>query len=173
MRGIFLVLLSLFIPLSGAAAGDITVSRVQGDVQMRAGVQETWQGVKKGEKLKPHDSMMTGKNSTAVLLVTTVEGEDPVKINLPPNVILDLSDIRTLTRDELILKLKRELNVTSIVVTHDMHSAFKVADRIVMLHEGKFIFDGTPEEIERTDQPLIRQFVSGEIGEQERAQLEQ
>jgi phospholipid/cholesterol/gamma-HCH transport system ATP-binding protein len=100
-------------------------------------------------------------------------------IALGPRVIVydepttGLDPIRSDVINELIRKLKRELNVTSIVVTHDMHSAFKVADRIVMLHEGKFIFDGTPDEIERTDQPLIRQFVSGEIGEQERAQLEQ
>ncbi len=55
-----------------------------------------------------------------------------------------LLSIRSDVINELILKLQRELKVTSIIVTHDMQSAFKVADRIVMLHEGKVIFDGTP-----------------------------
>src|SRR4029450_273729 len=58
-----------------------------------------------------------------------------------------LDPIRSDVINELIIKLQRELKVTSIVVTHDMNSAFKVADRIVMLHEGKIVFDGTPEDI--------------------------
>ena len=65
------------------------------------------------------------------------------------------------------LKLQRQLRVTSVVVTHDMHSAFKVADRIVMLHEGKLIFDGTPEKMRASQDPVIRRFISGEAGEQE------
>src|SRR5215213_1896251 len=74
-------------------------------------------------------------------------------IALDPRVILydepttGLDPIRSDVINELILKLKHELNVTSIVVTHDMQSAFKVADRIVMLHEGQLIFDGTPDEV--------------------------
>jgi len=73
--------------------------------------------------------------------------------------------------NELILKLQRELRVTSIVVTHDMHSAFKVADRIVMLFEGKIIFSGTPAEIQHSEDPVVRRFVLGEAGEQELATL--
>ena len=73
--------------------------------------------------------------------------------------------------NELIIKLQRELKVTSVVVTHDMHSAFKVADRIVMLHEGNFIFDGTPEQIQTSDDPHIQHFVRGEAGEDELASL--
>lgn len=63
--------------------------------------------------------------------------------------------------NELILKLKRELGVSGVVVTHDMASAMKVADRIVMLYRGKFIFDGTPEEITSTDNERVRSFVEG------------
>src|SRR6201999_1545285 len=71
-------------------------------------------------------------------------------IALDPEVILydepttGLDPIRADVINELILKLQKELHVTSIVVTHDMASAFKVGDRIVMLYEGKLIFDGTP-----------------------------
>jgi phospholipid/cholesterol/gamma-HCH transport system ATP-binding protein len=63
--------------------------------------------------------------------------------------------------NELIIKLKRELSVTGVVVTHDMASARKVADRIVMLFRGKFIFDGTPDSIENAQDPRVRNFVRG------------
>jgi len=82
-----------------------------------------------------------------------------------------LDPIRADVINELILKLQRELKVTSVVVTHDMQSAFKVADRIVMLSDGKLIFDGTPDQIRASDNPTIRRFVLGEAGEQELAGL--
>jgi len=63
--------------------------------------------------------------------------------------------------NELILKLKQELKVTSVVVTHDMASARKVADRILMIYQGKFIFDGTPESIMATEDARVRCFVEG------------
>jgi phospholipid/cholesterol/gamma-HCH transport system ATP-binding protein len=98
-------------------------------------------------------------------------------IALDPEVILydepttGLDPIRSDVINELILKLQRELKVTSIVVTHDMNSAFKVADRIVMLHEGKIIFDGTPDEIQSSENPDVKRFVQGEAGETELATL--
>jgi phospholipid/cholesterol/gamma-HCH transport system ATP-binding protein len=73
--------------------------------------------------------------------------------------------------NQLILKLNNELKVTSITVTHDMASAFKIADRIVMLHHGKIVFDGTPAEIQASTDPIVRQFVTGEAGETELAGL--
>lgn len=63
--------------------------------------------------------------------------------------------------NDLIIKLQRELRVTSIVVTHDMHSAFKVADRIAMLRAGKIVFVGTVDEVKTTDHPMVRQFIEG------------
>ena len=98
-------------------------------------------------------------------------------IALSPRVILydepttGLDPIRSDVINELILKLQRELKCTSIVVTHDMHSAFKVGDRIVMLHEGMLVFDGTAEEIRESGNTIVRRFVQGEAGEQELAGL--
>ena len=63
--------------------------------------------------------------------------------------------------NELILEMKKELQVTSVVVTHDMKSAYKVADRIAMLYEGKIIAFGTPDEIKQTSNPVVRQFITG------------
>jgi len=98
-------------------------------------------------------------------------------IALDPEIILydepttGLDPVRSDVINELILKLQRELKVTSIVVTHDMNSAFKVADRIVMLHEGRIIFDGTPDEIQRSDDPDVKRFVQGEADEKDLASL--
>ena len=98
-------------------------------------------------------------------------------IALDPEVILydepttGLDPIRSDVINELILKLQRELKVTSIVVTHDMNSAFKVADRIVMLHEGRIIFDGTPDDIQKSHNEHVQRFVQGEAGETELAPL--
>ena len=99
-------------------------------------------------------------------------------IALDPRVILydepttGLDPVRADVINELIIKLKRELRVTSVVVTHDMHSAFKVADRIVMLDQGKIVFDGTPQQIQQSKNPLIRSFVLGEAGPKELESLE-
>jgi phospholipid/cholesterol/gamma-HCH transport system ATP-binding protein len=63
--------------------------------------------------------------------------------------------------NELILEVNRKLGVTSIAVTHDMASSYKIADRIVMLYGGKVICDGTPDEIKSTNNEYVRQFITG------------
>ena len=63
--------------------------------------------------------------------------------------------------NDLIVKLQKELGVTSIVVTHDMPSAFKIADRMAMLARGRIQFTGTVEEVRTTDHPMVRQFIEG------------
>ncbi len=61
---------------------------------------------------------------------------------------------------DLIKKLKFQLKLTSVVVTHDMRLAEKLADRIVFLHEGRAVFQGTPEEMARSQEPIVRQFLT-------------
>ncbi|MFC1666842.1 ABC transporter ATP-binding protein [Candidatus Omnitrophota bacterium] len=63
--------------------------------------------------------------------------------------------------NDLIIELNNKLKVTSIVVTHDMVSAYKIADRIAMLYNGKIIAVGTSDEIKNTKDPIVRQFVTG------------
>lgn len=63
--------------------------------------------------------------------------------------------------NDLILGMQKQLNVISIVVTHDMTSAYKVADRIAMLYDGRIIGIGTPDEIKHSPDPVIQQFVTG------------
>ena len=63
--------------------------------------------------------------------------------------------------DKLILDLSKKLAITSVVVTHDMKSVFAIADRIIMLYEGKVVAEGTVEEMRKSQDPMVRQFVSG------------
>jgi phospholipid/cholesterol/gamma-HCH transport system ATP-binding protein len=60
--------------------------------------------------------------------------------------------------DELILKLQEERNVASIVVTHDLHSAKVIADRIVLLHRGNAVIEGTFGELEKSDDEFVTEF---------------
>jgi len=64
--------------------------------------------------------------------------------------------------NDLILKLKNKLQVTSIAVTHDMKSAYKIADRIALLYNGKILTVGTPDEIRNSKDPVVEQFITGQ-----------
>lgn len=63
--------------------------------------------------------------------------------------------------NELILGMAERLNVTSLTITHDMVSAYKIADRIAMLYEGRIEETGTPQEIQASDNPVVQQFIHG------------
>jgi phospholipid/cholesterol/gamma-HCH transport system ATP-binding protein len=94
-------------------------------------------------------------------------------IALDPEAILydepttGLDPIRSDVINELIIKLQKSMSVTSVVVTHDMQSVFKVADRIVMLRGGKLVFDGTADEIRSTNEAMVRNFVEGKATAEE------
>ena len=63
--------------------------------------------------------------------------------------------------NELIVSCRNVLSITSIAVTHDMVSAYKIADRIAMLYDGEIFFVGTPDETKNTDHPVVKQFIEG------------
>jgi phospholipid/cholesterol/gamma-HCH transport system ATP-binding protein len=63
--------------------------------------------------------------------------------------------------DELIINLTEQSKVTSIIVTHEMESAFRVATRMAMLYQGKIIIEGKPDELKKSDDPVVAQFLSG------------
>ena len=89
-------------------------------------------------------------------------------IALSPEILLydepttGLDPITSDVINDLILDMQRKLKMTSVVVTHDMVSAFKVADRIAMLYKGRIIEVGTVDEIKNTDNPFVRQFILGQ-----------
>lgn len=82
----------------------------------------------------------------AILYDEPTTGLDPVTAN---------------TINDLIRSMQARLHVTSIVVTHDIDSAFRVGDRVAFLHEGRIRFSGSVEEARRTDDPLLRDFLAG------------
>lgn len=65
--------------------------------------------------------------------------------------------------NNLILETHRKLDITSVMVTHDMASATKVGDHIAMLSKGHIIFEGTPLELKDSDNDIVRQFVQGKV----------
>jgi phospholipid/cholesterol/gamma-HCH transport system ATP-binding protein len=71
--------------------------------------------------------------------------------------------------NDLILRTRDQLHVTSLAVTHDMTSAYKIADRIAMLHDGRIHAVGTPKEIQATADPIVRQFITGDTAIQKEA----
>jgi phospholipid/cholesterol/gamma-HCH transport system ATP-binding protein len=73
-----------------------------------------------------------------------------------------IDPIRADSINDLINDLKRDLSVTSVVITHDMVSSYKVADRIAMLYEGRIIEIGNPAEIQASSNPIIQQFIHGQ-----------
>jgi phospholipid/cholesterol/gamma-HCH transport system ATP-binding protein len=63
--------------------------------------------------------------------------------------------------NDLIVELRKKLGVTSVSITHDMHSAYKISDRIAMLYKGEILEIGTPEQIKNTTNPIVHQFITG------------
>ncbi|MEE9305052.1 MAG: ABC transporter ATP-binding protein, partial [bacterium] len=63
--------------------------------------------------------------------------------------------------NNLIVEMRERLAITSIAITHDMVSAYKIGHRLAMLYQGKIIFTGTPQECKNTDDPMVRQFITG------------
>ena len=99
-------------------------------------------------------------------------------VAMRPEVILydepttGLDPIRSDLINELILKLQKALGTTAVVVTHDMASARKVGDRIVMLYEGRFVADSAPDKLLAEGSDIVTRFVHGRASKQELAEIE-
>ncbi|MBP5429890.1 MAG: ABC transporter ATP-binding protein [Elusimicrobiaceae bacterium] len=113
----------------------------------------------KEEVAKLNPSELSGGMKKRVSLARVLAVEPEVILYDEPTTGLDpiMSDIIS----DLIIDLKNKLGVTSVVITHDMHSAFKIADKIAFLYEGNMLLQGTPDEFRKTDNPYVKQFVAG------------
>lgn len=100
-------------------------------------------------------------------------------IALRPEVILydepttGLDPVRSDLINELILRLQRTLGTTAVVVTHDLASARKVGDRVVMLYDGRFIADAPPDKLERIDNDVVARFIKGQASPEELREIEE
>jgi phospholipid/cholesterol/gamma-HCH transport system ATP-binding protein len=109
------------------------------------------------EHLKPSD--LSGGMRKRVGLARALATEPAYILYDEPTTGLDPVMADSINR--LMRKLQAETGVTSIAVTHDMNSAYFVADRLAMLNGGRIIFTGTPEQTRTTTDPMVRQFVEG------------
>ncbi len=115
------------------------------------------------EDMRPSD--LSGGMKKRVGLARTLALQPEVLLYDEPTTGLD--PINTARINNLIRSITRALGLTSVVVTHDMGTAFSVSDRIVMIGKGRLVMQGTPEEFRRTQNPYIRDFVDGKAPEVE------
>ncbi|MGB4704002.1 MAG: ABC transporter ATP-binding protein [Candidatus Saccharicenans sp.] len=114
-------------------------------------------GLRGVEKLFPHE--LSGGMKKRVGLARAIAYRPEIILYDEPTTGLD--PIRAEAINDLILCLKKQMKVTSVIITHDMNMTYKVADRIAMLFDGRIIEIGTPEEIRKTDNPVVQQFING------------
>ncbi|MFB3886330.1 MAG: ABC transporter ATP-binding protein [Thermodesulfobacteriota bacterium] len=114
-------------------------------------------GLKDIEDLMP--SELSGGMKKRVSLARAIAMEPEILLYDEPTTGLD--PIMADAINELIVQMREKLHVTSIAITHDMKSAYRIADRIAMLYQGKIIEVGTPEEIKNSSHPIVRQFIEG------------
>lgn len=130
---------------------------------------------KKTVKDKVHDALaLVGLKDVEGLMPSQLSGGMKKRVSLArvlcmePHIILydeptsEVDPITAAAINNLIIELRDKLKVTSIMVTHDMNSAYKVADSIAMFYRGQVIADGKPEEIRNSKHPVIQQFINGQ-----------
>ncbi len=126
---------------------------------------------------------LVGLPDVAAKMTTELSGGQQKRVALARAIVLrpelilydepttGLDPIRADLIVELIMKLHRTLKIASIVVTHDMKAALAVAEEMFMLHEGRIILRGRPEEFEQASDPVIRRFLDGEATDEELAAI--
>ncbi len=114
-------------------------------------------GLRGFEDLKP--SQISGGMKKRVGLARAISLDPEIVFYDEPSAGLD--PITSAVVDDLMMDLSKKLDITSVVVTHHMESAFKIADKMIMLHGGKIVAQGSTEVFRDSDDPLTRQFVEG------------
>jgi phospholipid/cholesterol/gamma-HCH transport system ATP-binding protein len=132
-----------------------------GDDEIERRVREKLQFVdlEPDEVMEKLPSELSGGMRKRVGIARGMANDPEIMLYDEPTSGLDPLTTGTITR--LILKLQRELNVTSIVVSHDIRSVFRMATKVALLHESRIVFFGTPEEMAATEDPYIRDFLGG------------
>lgn len=114
-------------------------------------------GLKDVEHKRP--SELSGGMQKRVGLARSVALKPEIMLYDEPTTGVDPITAGSVNR--LITRMRNTFGMTSVVVTHDMKSAYAIADRIAMLYEGRIIFIGKPEELKNTDDPFVQQFIEG------------
>jgi phospholipid/cholesterol/gamma-HCH transport system ATP-binding protein len=127
--------------------------------EIRARVVEKLKVVDLGEEVLPrYPAELSGGMRKRVALARALVSDPQVVLYDEPTTGLD--PITTDYVDGMILTAKRKLGVTSMVISHDIASAFKVADRLAVLYDGHLAAEGTPEEVRRSPDPFVQRFLA-------------
>ena len=138
-------------------------------------------GLKQHTKMSDKEIRAIATQKLALVGLKDVEDKMPVDLSggmkkrvglaraiaMDPQIILydepttGLDPITADAINDLIIDLRKKLGVTSVSITHDMHSAYKISDRIAMLYKGEIQEIGTPDEIKGTTNPIVKQFITG------------
>jgi len=116
-------------------------------------------GLKPQEILKNYPHELSGGMQKRVAIARTIILEPDILLYDEPTSGLDPIASDLISR--LIVKLRDELGITSIVISHDIQESFKIADQMIMLYDGKVLADDNPEFFKTTSNPIIRQFIDG------------
>ncbi len=127
------------------------------EIEKRVTERLEWVGLKSVEQMKP--ASLSGGMRKRVGLARAIAMDPAYMLYDEPTTGLDPIMADVINR--LIRSLQERIGVTSIVVTHDMNSAYHVGDRLSMLNEGRVVFTGTPDEARNTRDPLVKQFIEG------------
>ena len=127
------------------------------EIQRRVAERLSWVGLEGSEKTKPA-SLSGGMRKRAGLARALAMDPQFILYDEPTT---GLDPIMADAIDALIRDVQKRLSVTSVVVTHDLDSAFKVGDRFAMLHEGKVVFMGSATEARSGSNPYVKQFIEG------------
>ena len=127
------------------------------DIRERVAERLSWVGLSGVEGMKP--ASLSGGMRKRVGLARAIAMDPAYILYDEPTTGLDpiMSDVI----NRLIRELQSRIGVTSIVVTHDLHSAWHVGDRLALLHDGRVVFTGTPSEATETSDMRVRQFIEG------------
>lgn len=127
------------------------------DVRKKACEKLELVGLSNVDDLKP--SELSGGMKKRVGLARAIAMDPPVILYDEPTTGLDpiMADVI----NGLIRNLQKTLDMTSVAVTHDMKSAYKIGDRLAMLYDGKIVFEGMPDEVRNSHDAVVRQFVEG------------
>ncbi len=126
-------------------------------------VQEKLDVVDLGDTAQMMPSDLSGGMKKRIALARALATDPEVILYDEPTTGLDPTNTNRI--NELIIDLQKRFKVTSLVVTHDMNSAFKISDRLALLYDKKIEWVGTKEEVDHSDNEIVKKFIEGQIGE--------
>ena len=138
-------------------------SGIRNETEIRERVAEALEMVDLAGEQKKMPEKLSGGMRKRVGLARTIVGRPACLLYDEPTTGLD--PIATDSINHLIRRLQKRLSVTSVVVTHDMKTAYHTADQIAFLHEGRIHFCGSADELRAADDPVIADFIHGRSGE--------